>query len=96
MVKINGVRYGESALLAAWKCGNDAGQGFSVGFGYDMPREALERVDFADLTVHVYDLDPEGSIVAYDADRVIVIRDHNGPLAVDVTNMFDKLGDLID
>lgn len=80
-------------LIEAWKRGNDAGNGYAVGLETDTPRQAVG----ASSLTYRGDLDPSGgSVVSSDCERIVVVRDANGPWAVDVTSMFDDSGDLLE
>ena len=75
-----------SELLDAWRKGNDAGDGYSVGEGWMTQAQASEDQGY----LHQGVLDPTGNVVATWYDRVIVICDANGPWAVDVTDELDS------
>lgn len=84
-IKIENTIYDASELMAAFRAGNDAGNGFAVGDADMTPREAAE-IDWT----HRADLTPEGSVVATDFGRIYVVADVNGPWAVDVTDLLDE------
>jgi hypothetical protein len=76
-----------SELMNAWRRGNDAGRGYAVGSspaGNVSDESPTSAAEYEGYRVEG-DLDPTGNIVAVDDDRIIVICDHNGPWAVDVT-----------
>lgn len=76
-----------SEVMDAWRKGNNAGEGFSVGTSEETPAQAAGSEGFREAG----DLDPEGNIVAVSGDRIYAICDHNGPWAVDVTDALDEV-----
>lgn len=90
-VKIDEIRYDEHDLMDAWRAGNNAGDGLAIGEDDDTPQAAVESTTMT----HQGDLTPDGAVVASDHGRVIVVCDSNGPWAVDVTDKFDRYGDLV-
>jgi hypothetical protein len=69
-------------LLESWRIGNNAGKGFAIGADDMSPEEAAEDYGLTEIEV----ITPDGSVVGCDDDgHAIVVRDHNGPWAVDVT-----------
>lgn len=63
--------------IRAWRIGNDAGDGFSVGDDNMTPCQAAEYEGYTDI-----EEDETGQVLCSDGDDLIVIRDHNGPWAV--------------
>ena len=80
LTEIFGTYYYDCELLAAWRNQNDRGEVYA--------EESSIR--------HVSDLDANGSYVATDGDRIVVVCDANGWCAQDVTYLFDADGNLID
>ena len=84
MTKIFGNYYRDCDLLNAWRNQNDRGEGGDP-----------EDCAFSDIT-YLASLDADGSYVATDGDRIIVVCNANGYWAQDVTDLFDAEGNLID
>lgn len=91
-IKIYNKKLNEHDLMDAWKAGNDAGDGYAIGDDDQTPQQAIEATD---TMTHCGDISPDGTAVASDHGKIIVVADANGPWAVDVTKMFDDYGDLI-
>ena len=83
LTEIFGTYYYDCELLAAWRNQNDRGEVYA------------EDCDMFPPTRVAY-LDAEGSYVATDGDRIIVVCNANGYWAQDVTDLFDADGNLID
>ena len=66
-------------LLDLWRKGNDAGKGFAVGTADMSPAEAA-----VDGGYEIEEEDNQGNIIARNNVSQIVIRDVNGPWAVEV------------
>ena len=81
--EIFGTYYYDCDLLAAWRSENNRGEVYA------------EDRDMYPSTRVAY-LDAEGSYVATDGDRIIVVCYANGWWAQDVTDLFDADGNLID
>lgn len=81
-MRIDDVCFDPHDLLDDWRHGNDHGRGFAAGLDDQTPQEACEHENW----VHAADLDPEGSVLAYDHVHIYVIRDSHGPWAVKVAD----------
>ena len=65
--------------LAAWRAGNDSGDGYAVGAPGDTPEQAARREGLG-----IVEVDEEGRVLAHADGRRIIICDANGPWAVAV------------
>lgn len=65
--------------IAAWRAGNDSGDGYAVGEDSDTPEQAARRDG-----LEIVEVDDEGRVLAHADGRRIIICDANGPWAVRV------------
>lgn len=72
--------------LAAWRAGNNNGEGYAVGEGGDTPEQGARSEGY-----EVLEVDEEGRVVARSkSGRRIVVCDASGPWAVAIGGERDK------